>query len=321
MRVNRGLVCESKASQVLDSRRPSDGQFTIPTFLMSRAATEHVPDENSGGMLRLKLTIAYDGSGYAGWQVQKTGTGVQEKVELALAKLFPFRPRLHSSSRTDAGVHALGLVAHFDVPKGEMRMPVKKLVLALNAWLPDDIRVLSAQLCRSNFHARFSATGKQYRYYIWNHPAMNPLLRHTAWHVPRALDVAAMRAGAKQFVGRHDFRALSSNPGYDRRSTVRCIRRCEVQKRGRLLTVIIEADGFLYKMCRGIVGTLVQIGLGRFASSDVRRILAGRDRRLAGMTAPAHGLVLWRVTYPKSKNAVQSQGIAAIGDEDDAAIE
>ncbi|MDH7502420.1 MAG: tRNA pseudouridine(38-40) synthase TruA [Verrucomicrobiota bacterium] len=288
---------------------------------MSRAATDHVSEENSGGMLRLKLTIAYDGSGYAGWQVQKTGTGVQEKVESALAKLFPSRPRLHSSSRTDAGVHALGLVAHFDVPKSEMRMPVKKLVLAVNAWLPDDIRVLSAHRCQSSFHARFSAAGKQYRYYIWNHPAMNPLLRHTAWHVPRPLDVAAMRAGARQFVGRHDFRALSSNPGYNRRSTVRRVRRCEVQKRGRLLTVIVEADGFLYKMCRGIVGMLVQIGLGRFAPSDVSRILAGRDRRLAGMTAPAHGLVLWRVTYPKSRNTVQSQGIAVTGDENDAAIE
>ncbi|MGC8989608.1 MAG: tRNA pseudouridine(38-40) synthase TruA [Verrucomicrobiia bacterium] len=278
-------------------------------------------EENVGGMLRLRLTIAYDGSAYAGWQVQKTGTGVQEKVESALAKLFPSRPRLHSSSRTDAGVHALGLVAHFDVPKSEMRMPVKKLVLAVNAWLPDDIRVLSAHRCWSNFHARFSAAGKQYRYYIWNHPAMNPLLRHTAWHVPRPLDIAAMRAAAKQFVGRHDFRAMSSNPGYNRRSTVRRVRRCEVQKRGRLLTVIVEADGFLHKMCRGIVGTLVQIGLGRFAPSDVSRILAGRDRRLAGMTAPAHGLVLWRVTYPKSKNAVQSQGIAVTGDENDAAIE
>lgn len=288
---------------------------------MSRAATEHVSAENGGGTLRLKLTIAYDGSGYAGWQVQKTGTGVQEKLESALARLFPSRPRLHSSSRTDAGVHALGLVAHFDVPKSEMRMPVRKLVLALNAWLPDDIRVLSAQRCPSSFHARFSATGKQYRYYIWNHSAMNPLLRHSAWHVPRHLDISAMRAGAKQFVGRHDFRALSSNPGYARRSTVRCITRCEVQKRGRLLTVIIEADGFLYKMCRGIVGTLVQIGLGRFAPSDVSRILAGRDRRLAGMTAPARGLVLWRVVYPKSKNAVPTQNIAATGEEDDGAIE
>lgn len=259
--------------------------------------------EKNPAMVRLRLTIAYDGSEYAGWQVQKTGVGVQEKIETALAKLFPSRPRLHGSSRTDAGVHALGLVAHFDVPRDEWRMRVRKLPIALNAWLPEDIRVLKAQLARDDFHARFSAIGKEYRYFVWNHPAMNPLLRHMAWHVPRQLDVAAMRSGARRFLGRHDFRALSANPGYERRSTIRCVTRCEVRKREHLITVIVEADGFLYKMCRGIVGTLVQIGLGRFKPTDVVRILASRDRRVGGMTAPAHGLVLWRVLYPKGQQA------------------
>src|SRR2546427_11579643 len=115
--------------------------------------------------LKFKLTIAYDGTNYEGWQVQKTGTGVQEKIEEALAKLFPSRPRVHSSSRTDTGVHALGMVAHFEVPRAEFKMAARKLALAVNAWLPDDIRVVSALRAAKDFHARFQATAKQYRYF------------------------------------------------------------------------------------------------------------------------------------------------------------
>src|SRR5262249_318175 len=136
-------------------------------------------------MNKFKLTIAYDGTAYEGWQVQKIGTGVQEKIEEALAKLFRSRPRVHSSSRTETGGHALGMVVHFEVPKLECAMPARKLALALNAWLPEDVRVLRAVRVRKDFHARFRATGKQYRYFVWNHPAMNPLIRHSAWHVPR----------------------------------------------------------------------------------------------------------------------------------------
>jgi len=248
-------------------------------------------------MRTLKLTIAYDGTAYAGWQVQKTGVGVQEKIEEALAKLFPSRPRLHSSSRTDTGVHALGMVAHFELPRAEFRMPLRKLPLALNAYLPEDIRILSAARCCAGFHARFSATGKQYRYFIWNHPAMNPLLRHQAWHVPRPLDLAAMRAAAKLLVGRHDFRSFANNRGYEVANTVRTLNRCDFKRSGPLLTFILEGDGFLYKMCRGIVGTVTQAGLGKFPPAEVKRMLAHRDRRMAGMTAPAHGLVLWKVSY------------------------
>ena len=119
--------------------------------------------------LKFKLVIAYDGTAYQGWQVQKIGTGVQEKVETALAKLFPSAPRLHSSSRTDTGVHALGMVAHFEIPRAEFKMTVARLALALNAWLPEDIRVLSAARAPEKFHARFDAAGKQYRYFVWNH--------------------------------------------------------------------------------------------------------------------------------------------------------
>ena len=246
---------------------------------------------------KFKLTIAYDGTGYEGWQIQKIGTGVQEKVEDALGKLFPSKPRVHSSSRTDTGVHAIGMVVHFEVPSDERLMAPAKLALALNAWLPQDVRVVQASRASRNFHARFGAKGKQYRYFVWNHSAMNPLLRRTAWHVPRSLDAEAMRKASRHFVGRHDFRAFSSNQGYAKESTVRRLWKCELKKSGPLLTFIIEGDGFLYRMCRGIVGTLVQVGLGKFSAESMKGLLAKGDRRLSGMTAPALGLVLWKVFY------------------------
>jgi len=254
-------------------------------------------------VLKFKLTIAYDGTNYAGWQVQKIGLGVQQRVEEALGRLFPGTGRLHSSSRTDSGVHALGMVAHVEIERARFKMPEAKLALALNSHLPEEIRVISARRCPLNFHARFDATGKQYRYFVWNHPAMNPLLRHQAWHVPRSLDLAAMREAARLFPGTHDFKSFAATRDYETGSTVRTLTRCELKRSGPLLTLIIEGDGFLYKMCRGIAGTLVQVGQGKIAPVEIRRILAGKDRRLAGMTAPAHGLVLWRVFYRGKKKA------------------
>ena len=179
----------------------------------------------------------------------------------------------------------------------EFKMPVARLALAINAFLPHDIRVLSARRVPEAFHARFDATGKQYRYFIWNHPAMNPLLQNRAWHFPIKLDLAKMRAAAKLFIGRHDFRSLAGTRSYEMASTVRSLNRCDIRKSGPQLTFIIEGDGFLYKMCRGIVGTVVQVGQGKIPLARVAEILASRDRRAAGMTAPAHGLVLWKVFY------------------------
>lgn len=248
-------------------------------------------------LIKIRLTIAYDGARYAGWQVQTTGVGVQQRIEEALAKLFSGNPRLHSSSRTDAGVHALGMVAHFEVARAEFKMPMAKLPLALNAHLPEDIRIMSASRCSADFHARFDATGKQYRYFVWNHHAVNPLLRRQVWLVTRKLDVGSMRSAARQFLGKHDFQSFAGTRSYKMESTVRTVTRCEIRRRGPLLTFIIEGDGFLYKMCRGMVGTLVQIGLGKFQAEEIPKMLARKDRRVAGMTAPAHGLVLWKVFY------------------------
>jgi tRNA pseudouridine38-40 synthase len=189
------------------------------------------------------------------------------------------------------------MVAHVEIPKAEFKMSVGRLALALNAFLPDDIRVLSSVRVPEKFHARFDAKGKQYRYFVWNHQAMNPLLKNRAWHFPMKLDLAKMRAAAKSFIGKHDFKSFAGTRDYEMKSNVRTLTRCDIKKAGAQLTFIIEGDGFLYKMCRGIVGTLVQVGKGKIPPADIATILASRDRRVAGMTAPAHGLVLWKVFY------------------------
>lgn len=249
--------------------------------------------------VRLRLTIAFDGTHYAGWQLQESGVAVQGVVESALARLFPSKPRVHGSSRTDSGVHAIGLVAHFDVPASEHRLTPAKLRLAVNAHLPEDVRVWQVRRAGPAFHARFDATGKQYRYFVWNAAIMNPLLRHQAWHVPRTLELEGMRQAARLFVGTHDFRAFTANRGAPLEDAVRTVTRCDIRRRGALLRFDIEGTGFLYKMCRAMVGTLVQLGQGKFDQDELRRILESRDRRTAGMTAPAHGLVLWSVSYRK----------------------
>jgi tRNA pseudouridine38-40 synthase len=247
--------------------------------------------------VRLKLTIAYDGANYAGWQIQKIGLGVQQVVEEAIAKIFQQQIRIHGSSRTDTGVHARAMIAHFDLPDDRLRMPMNKVALALNAQLPEDIRVMEAREAAEDFHARFDAKGKEYRYFVYNHPAMDPLLRRQAWHVPQKLDLAAIRKAATYFKGKQDFAAFANNRNYAMETTVRTLFRCELKKAGPILTFIIEGDGFLYKMCRGIVGTLIQCGAGKFPPTDIAKMLAAKDRRMAGMTAPAHGLVLWKVFY------------------------
>lgn len=255
----------------------------------------------AASLLKIKLTVAFDGTAYAGWQVQTSGTGVQELIEKALSGLVQGEHRLHSSSRTDAGVHAEAMVAHVEIPKDRLRMPVRRLPLALNANLPEDIRVIRAQRMPSTFHARFDATGKQYRYRIWNHFAMNPLLRRYAWHVPQKLDLEAMRQTARLLVGKHDFRSFAANHSYRIEDTVRTLTRVAIQRKGPQWIIVIEGDGFLYKMCRGIVGTLAQVGMGRFTSADVQRMLEAKDRRTAGMSAPACGLVLCKVFYGAKK--------------------
>ena len=248
-------------------------------------------------MLRFKLTIAYDGTRYFGWQVQKGRMTVQQRVEEALRELFPSGNRVHSSSRTDTGVHAMGMVAHVDIPKTECRMDARKLLLAVNSFLPVDIRIVAVKPVKEDFHARFDAKKKQYLYLIWNHAAMNPLLLNHAWHVSVPLNLGRMQKAAKLFVGKKDFKSFASTHEYEMESTVRRITRCDVRKQGFTWKIIIEGEGFLYKMCRGIVGTLERVGQGKMTQAKIRQIFRERDRRVAGMNAPARGLTLWRVYY------------------------
>jgi len=248
-------------------------------------------------MLRFKLTIAYAGTRYFGWQVQKGRMTVQQCVEEALRELFPSVKRVHSSSRTDTGVHALGMVAHVDIPEAECRMDARKLLLAVNSFLPVDVRIVAARRVPEDFHARFDAKGKRYFYLIWNHAAMNPLLHNRAWHVKVPLNLERMQKAAKLFVGRKDFKSFASTREYEMESTVRRLTRCDVRKEGYTWKITIEGDGFLYKMCRGIVGTLVRVGQGELTQTEIRKIFRERDRSVAGMNAPACGLTLWRVFY------------------------
>ena len=253
--------------------------------------------KNDGEVIRFKLTIAYDGTGYAGWQLQKNAVSVQQRVEEALQKLFPGVTRVHSSSRTDTGVHAMGMAAHVDIPQAKFKMDERQLLLAANSFLPEDIRVNEVKRVKPDFHARFDAKKKQYRYVIWNHPAMNPLLRNRAWQVAVTLDFDRMQRAAKLFVGKKDFKSFASAHEYEMESTVRRVTGCGVYRRGSELSVVIEGEGFLYKMCRGIVGTLVRVGEGKLTQKGIREIFRQRDRRVAGMNAPACGLVLCKVLY------------------------
>jgi tRNA pseudouridine38-40 synthase len=253
--------------------------------------------KSDGEVIRFKLTIAYDGTGYAGWQLQKNAVSVQQRVEEALRKLFPGVIRVHSSSRTDTGVHAMGMAAHVDIPLAEIKMDARQLLLAVNAFLPEDVRLNEVRKVRGDFHARFDAKEKQYRYVIWNHPAMNPLLRNRAWQIAVPLDFERMQKAAKLFVGKKDFQSFASAHEYKMESTVRRVTGCKVYQRGNELEVVIEGEGFLYKMCRGIVGTLVQVGQRKLTQKDIREIFRKRDRQVAGMNAPACGLTLCKVFY------------------------
>lgn len=253
-----------------------------------------------------KLTVAFDGTAYHGWQGQRSGRGVQNHLEQALSRVFASAPKVISSSRTDAGVHARALVVHVAVPDQEFQMPVRHLPLAINAGLPETIRVMAAARVPANFHARFDAVAKQYRYLIWNRPVMDPLLLGRAWHVPQSLDLAAMRVAARELIGCHDFTAFTSNRGGILGNPCRTVTRCECRHASGLLTFVIEGDGFLYKMCRAMVGTLVEVGRGRIPATAIPELLASRDRRMAGANAPAHGLILWLVRYRRDRRLSRS---------------
>lgn len=248
-------------------------------------------------MVTYKLTLAYDGTDYAGWQLQSNGTAVQEIVERAIERIFREKVRVHGSGRTDAGVHALGQVAHFHVSKARATIPLKNLRRAFNGALPPGVRVLKVERVANDFHARFLAHEKTYRYRIFCGEVMDPFLQRWAAYWPRPLDLAAMRRAARVLAGRHDFAAFSANPRREQESTVRTLKRLSVARRGKLVTITATADGFLYKMVRSLAGALVKVGAGKLTAADIQCILASKKRTALVETAPPHGLFLVRVKY------------------------
>jgi tRNA pseudouridine38-40 synthase len=247
----------------------------------------------------LKLTLQYDGTNYVGWQRQARGTSIQGLLEDALEPIAGTRITVHGAGRTDAGVHALAQVASVSFPGAHHSSTVAR---ALNAVLPTDVRVLSVEDVPDDFHARFSAVGKTYEYRIVNAPIVSPFLWRYAWHVPHDLDIESMRNASLQLIGTHDFAGFQG-AGSDVSSSQRTIHAIEWENgRGHdtPLVIRLRGDGFLRHMVRNIVGTLVEIGGGRWMPDRVVKILASRDRSQAGTTAPAHGLFLVRVEYSKN---------------------
>lgn len=240
-----------------------------------------------------KLIIEYDGTNYHGWQIQPNGITIQETIEKALTKITSQQIRIQSSGRTDAGVHALGQCAHFAC---ETRLTPGVMHKALNAVLPDDIVIQACEAVNADFHARFCAKSKRYRYTIWNEPIPMALGRQYAWHVRKPLDIDAMRIAAAKLVGEHDFKGFEAS-GMLHRSTIRTILYADIEKNSGFVHFDIEANGFLRYMVRSILGTLVEIGLAKRPASDIDAILASGDRTLAGTTVPPHGLTLLYVLY------------------------
>ena len=244
---------------------------------------------------KYRVVIAYDGTGYSGWQFQSNAVGIQQVVEESLAWLEGAPVRVFGSSRTDAGVHARGFVAHFRLTKP---IPPKNLVRAMNARLPDAIRVMRASYARDSFDARLSAKGKEYRYQLYQADILPPHLAPYWTFCHRPLDLEAMRKAAAHFVGRHDFVAFAANPNRELESTVRRIFSFEIRRTGPRYVFVVRGDGFLYKQVRSMVGFLIAVGKGREAPSAVRSLLRGKTPRTARVeTAPARGLFLWKVFY------------------------
>jgi len=247
-------------------------------------------------MRTLKLTLEYDGTNYVGWQRQDSGMSIQMLLEDAIAPIEGSRVTVHGAGRTDAGVHALAQVASVNLTAS---IDPVTLARALNAELPRDVRVLSVEEMEPGFHARFSARGKVYEYRIVNAAIVSPFIQRYVWHVPTPLEIGDMRLASTALVGAHDFAAFqgAGSAAVSSARTVRSITWKEGDGNDVPLVMRIEGDGFLRHMVRNIVGTLVEIGIGRWPASRAAAILASQDRAQAGPTAPPHGLFLVSVEY------------------------
>ncbi|MEE0418770.1 MAG: tRNA pseudouridine(38-40) synthase TruA [Lachnospiraceae bacterium] len=246
-------------------------------------------------MKRVKLTVAYDGTNYHGWQIQPNALTIEEVLNHHLSELLREEIRVTGASRTDAGVHALGNVAVFDT---RARMPADKISFAMNTRLPDDIRIQESCEVPADFHPRFQKTVKTYEYRILNRRFQDPTQRLYAFFYYYPLDVERMRQAARFLVGEHDFRSFCTmKPETD--STVRTIYSLDVERENDMITLRVRGNGFLYNMVRIIAGTLIRVGGGSFEPEYVKEILDAKDRNMAGETARPEGLTLVEIKYPK----------------------
>ncbi|HSQ87212.1 tRNA pseudouridine(38-40) synthase TruA [Romboutsia sp.] len=243
-------------------------------------------------MKNLKVTIQYNGANYCGWQKQPDSLGIQGTIEKAIYEITKEEVKLVGSGRTDAGVHALGQVANF---KLESSIPAEKIPNALNAKLPKDISIIACTEVDDEFHSRYSAKGKRYRYLIYNSMYRSPIYKDTSYHVRYDLDFEKMCQEAKFLIGQYDFKGFMSS-GSSVTDTVRTIYDITLEKQEDLIILEVEGNGFLYNMVRIIVGTLVDIGRGRINES-LKEIINSKNRGKCGHTAPAHGLFLKKVDY------------------------
>ena len=244
--------------------------------------------------MRILLTVAYDGTAYHGYQSQANGIAVQDVIEEALTDLFGRRTPTMSASRTDAGVHALGNRLAFDVETG---MKDERIAFALNARLPDDIRVIGSKEVSDEFHPRFTDTVKTYSYHWLNRTHPDPLMRNFELHIYGPFDEGAMDRAARVLEGTHDFASFCA-AGSSAKTTVRTMYSSRVTREGDRVTFKITGNGFLYNMIRIIAGTLTEIGRGYIGEDEMKKILDAKDRSFAGPTAPAKGLVLEEIMYP-----------------------
>ena len=241
------------------------------------------------------MIVAYDGAPFAGWQSQSHRNTVQDHLERALERVHGGAARVHGSGRTDAGVHALAQCAHANL--ANRFLPAERWVEALNALLPQAIRILRCRYVSQDFHARLSAKGKIYRYRIWNAPVLPPFECCRAWHVAQPLDLKVMKSAAKYFVGTHDFTGFAANRGKPERTRVRTINSVRVRKKGPCVTIEFDGNGFLYKMVRLMVGALVKCALGKMRIEEITSRLHSGKLGSARFVAPADGLYLVRVRY------------------------
>ncbi|WP_265446594.1 tRNA pseudouridine(38-40) synthase TruA [Acetivibrio straminisolvens] len=244
-------------------------------------------------MRNVKLIIEYDGTNYHGWQKQKNAKTVQDTIESAIKGLTGEKAELTGASRTDFGVHALGQVANF---KTDSNIPGDRFSYALNRILPDDIVIIESQEVSPDFHARFKSKGKKYRYLIYNSRFPSAILRNRAFHVSYKLDFESMKKAASYFLGTHDFSSFRAS-GSSVKTSVRTMTDVLLERDDKIIKFEISGDGFLYNMVRIMVGTLVDVGMGRINDDDIPKIIESKNRKSAGRTAPAEGLYLVEVYY------------------------